>query len=178
MCELKREDFKTFVDASGKEYIIWYEDDALKIAFSDIPDARELKPNKTVMTKKQIEGIKKKPFKLYNTICVWLEDKSDDSVYIFYINEGYRWDGASIPSWIWFMIGSKEDVRFLIASMVHDVLCENHIYVDYDRYFADKVFERCCYVGGTCSFIRWLMFHSVDNYQKFCGWGKGKDGKN
>ena len=175
MCELRKEDFKTFCDAAGAEYLIWYEDNDLKIAFSDIPDTRELKPNKTVMTKEQIEDIKKKPFKLYNTICVWLEDKKDNSVYIFYINEGYRWDGASIPSFAWIIVGSKEDVRFQVASMLHDMLCENHELVAYDRYFADKIFERCCYVGGTCAFVRWLMFHSVDNYQKCCGWRKKKD---
>ena len=60
MCELKKEDFKTFLDANNNEYIIWYEDDDYRIAFSDIPDTRELKINKIIMTKEQIEDIKKK----------------------------------------------------------------------------------------------------------------------
>lgn len=174
MCELNKDSFDRFIDANNNEYIIWYEDENYKIAFSDIPDTRILKPNKTIMTKKQIEDIKKKPFKLYNTICVWVENKREKSVYIFYAYEGYRWDGASIPPFAWLIVGSKEDVRFQVASMIHDILCENHEYVANDRYFADKIFERCCYVGGTCAFVRWLMFHSVDNYQKFCGWRKRK----
>ena len=69
-----------------------------------------------------------------------------------------------------YRIGSKEDVRFKVASLIHDIFCENKHYVDYDRYFADKVFERLLSVADTCAFNRWLIFHSVDNYQKFCGW--------
>lgn len=169
MCELKKEDFKQF-KYGNREYITWYEDECMRICFSDIPDVRELKINKFLMSDKEIKNIKKKPYKLYNEVFVLLEDKECAITYTFEIPKNYRWDGASIPSAFWFLVGAKGDVRFLIASLVHDVLCENHSYVENDRYFADKVFERCCYVGGTCAFIRWAMFHSVDNYQKFCKW--------
>jgi hypothetical protein len=54
--------------------------------------------------------------------------------------------------------------------MVHDVLCENHNYVDNDRYFSTMVFERLLYAEGVGGFKRWLMKHSVDNFQKFCDW--------
>ena len=57
-------------------------------------------------------------------------------------------------------------------SDVEDKLCENHHYVNNDRYFADKVFERLLEVGDVGCFRRWLMFHSVDNFQKFCRWRK------
>lgn len=173
MCNLKREDFKSFTDAGGNEYLIWYEDKEYKISFSDIPDTRELIIHKELMSAEEIANIKKKPFRLYNAINVWLVDKKHNENYIFPIKAGYRWDGASIPVFAWKFVGSKEDVRFQIASMIHDVLCENHSYVNYNRYFADKIFERCCYVGGTCAFVRWLMFHCVDNWQKFCGWKRG-----
>ena len=56
--------------------------------------------------------------------------------------------------------------------MVHDTLCENHHYIDGDRYLSTIVFERLLSVGGVGSFKRWLMKHSVDNFQKFCGGGK------
>lgn len=170
MCELKKEDFKLF-SCNGIEFLTWYEDEEYKIGFSDVPDTKMLKPNKIVMDDEQIKDIKKKPFKLKKGIKVFLENKDESSAYIFDVEDGYRWDGASIPSFAWVVVGSKEDTRFQIASMIHDKLCENHELVDKDRYFADKIFERCLYVGGTCAFVRWLMFHSVDNWQKFQGWG-------
>ena len=92
--------------------------------------------------------------------------------YSFTIPKGYCWDGATIPRIFWRLIGSKTDPAFLIASMIHDVLCENHNYVNNDRYFADKVFERLLYVADVPAFNRWIMFHSVDNFQKFCKWGE------
>lgn len=169
MCEIDKEKLKT-VTIIGTVYYIWYEDSEYLIAFSDIPDVRELQINKFIMDKKEIEDIKKKPYKLYNDITVYLEEKTKNNQYLFDIKKGYRYDGASIPKAFWRLIGSKGDVRFLIGALIHDYMCENHNVVEYNRYFADKIFERCCYVGGTCAFIRWLMFHCVDNYQKFCGW--------
>ena len=89
---------------------------------------------------------------------------------MFTIDKGYRWDGATIPRFAWRIIGSKTDSKFLIPSMIHDVLCENKNLVNYDRYFADKVFERLLSVSNVSSWRRWLMFHTMDNYQKFQGW--------
>ncbi len=157
-----------------KTYFIWFEDMELKIALSQIPDIKEFLINKTLMTKQEIKEIKRKPFVLNNEVEVFLEDKIKNEIYTFKIEKGYKYDGASIPKIFASIIGSKGDVRFKTASLIHDVLCENHSYVSNDRYFATKVFERCCYVGGTCGIVRFLMFHSVDNYQKFCKWKKDK----
>ena len=163
------EDLDKFIYKDIK-YLIWYEDEELKIALSQIPDIGELVINKEVMTDEEIKSIKKKPFCLNNDVKVYLEDKIKDEIYNFEINSSYRFDGASIPKFARGIIGSKQDVRFKIASLIHDVLCENHGFVNNDRYFASCVFERCCYVGGTCAFIRFLMFHCVDNFQKFKDW--------
>lgn len=169
MCELDINNLENFYYENAK-YYLWYIDKKIKIGFSQIPEIKELIINKNIMTKEEIKEIKKKPFKLLNNIKVYLEDIKKDKVYVFEINKGYRYDGASIPKFAWRIIGSKEDTRFQIASLLHDYMCENHEVVNNDRYFADRVFEKCCYTGGTCAFVRWLMFHSVDNYQKFCGW--------
>ena len=67
--------------------------------------------------------------------------KKKSKTYIFIIEAGYDYDGASIPRLLWRIVGSKESIEFKIAALIHDVLCENHNYVDYDRYFADRVFE-------------------------------------
>lgn len=149
----------------------WYEDDKYKISFDVMPDVEVRYINRMYMSKEEIKEIKKKPFILNNSVGVCLVDKKKGKTYSFTIPEGYCYDGASIPRFFWRFIGSKGDVKFLVGALIHDTLCENHSYVDNDRYFADKVFERCLYVSDTGAFKRWLMFHSVDNFQKFCGWG-------
>lgn len=154
----------------GKEYISWQDDEICRVGFSEIPDIDNKNINKKAMSKDEIKKAKKKPLYLKNTVDVCLIDKIKNKTYTFTIYVFYDYDGASIPRFFCRIIGSRESIEFKIASLVHDVLCENHHYVDNDRYFADKVFERLLEVGDVCAFKRWLMFHTVDNFQKFCGW--------
>lgn len=151
--------------------IEWYKDERLGIFFDIEPDVsiRYILPWDKE-DKQYCKDIIKKPFMNLKELFVRIEDFENKITYEFTIPESYCWDGASIPRIFWRLIGAKTDNRFLIPSMIHDVLCENKDYVDNDRYFADKVFERLLYVSGVPAFSRWLMFHSVDNYQKFCGW--------
>jgi len=154
-----------------KEYICWFEDDEIKIGFSEIPDIRDKVINKQVMTKEQIKEAKKKPMYVDNYVEVYLEDKEDSEIYKFTIYRGYDYDGASIPKIFTRLIGSKEDIRFKIASLIHDVLCENHWYIDDDRYLSTIVLDKLLIASDTWGFTRWMMKHSVDNYQKlFGGW--------
>lgn len=151
--------------------IYWYEGDYVGIQFNETPHVcmRYATPS---MTKEEKDDIYKYPFLNKKELKVRLIDYDKLKTYDFTIKKGYKWDGASIPRMFWRLIGAKTDSRFLIPSLIHDVLCENHDFVNHDRYFADKVFERLLYVSGVPAFNRWLMFHSVDNYQKFCKWGK------
>ncbi len=155
-----------------REYITWQDDEYCRVGFSEIPDIRNKEINIKVMSEAEIKKAKKKPLFLKNTIDVCLIDKIKNKTHIFTIYAFYDYDGASVPRFLWRIIGAKESIEFKIASLIHDVLCENHHYVDNDRYFANKIFERLLQAGGVCAFKRWLMFHSVDNFQKFCGWGK------
>lgn len=154
--------------------ITWYEGDYVGIQFNDMPNVcmRIITPS---MTQEEKEDINKKPFLCKKELKVRLIDYDKLKTYDFTIAKNYKWDGASIPRMFWRLIGAKTDSRFLIPSLIHDVLCENHSFVDNDRYFADKVFERLLYVSGVPAFNRWMMFHSVDNYQKFCSWSKDKN---
>ncbi|MCD7879035.1 MAG: DUF1353 domain-containing protein [Candidatus Gastranaerophilales bacterium] len=157
-------------------YIQWYKDNLCNICFSEMPDIGNKEINNQIMTKSEIKQAKKKPLYLKNTVSFLLQDLTKNKTYTFTVNKHYAYDGATILKFFWRVIGTKEDIRFKIAALIHDVLCENHSYVDNDRYFADKVFERSLYVGDTAAFIRWLMFHSVDNFQKFCGWRAEAEG--
>ena len=149
--------------------IYWYSDDEVKIIF-------DKKPNLNIrfiapwMDKAEVKEINKKPFICNEDLNVTLVDEIQQETYEFSILAQYTWDGATIPRIFWRMIGAKTDNRFLVPSLIHDVLCENHDYIDSDRYFSTVVFERLLYVSGVNGFKRWMIKHSVDNYQKFCGW--------
>ena len=150
--------------------ICWYEDDDIGIYFSETPNVaiRYVTPKHSEI---EIKDINKKPFINLSGLTVTLKDYIESITYDFIIDEGYKWDGATVPRVFWRLIGAKTDPRFLIPSLIHDVLCENHDYVDNDRYFSTCVFERLLFVSKVNPVNRWMIKHSVDNYQKlFGGW--------
>jgi hypothetical protein len=149
--------------------ITWYSDEEISILFDKVPNVtmRYVTPFTTEEEKKEIN---KKPFINLSELKVILQDKIEQETYEFIIPKDYTWNGANIPRMFWRLMGSMTDNRFLIPSMIHDVLCENHDYIDSDRYFSTIIFERLLYVSKVNPFSRWLMKHSVDNWQKFCDW--------
>lgn len=128
--------------------ITWYFDNIRTIEFSCKPAVGTRYPIPS-MTEDEKLSIKKYPFINKKDLYVELTDHTKNRTYTFTIPKGYCWDGATIPRIFWRLIGSKTDPAFLIPSMIHDVLCEHHEYVDNDRYFADKIFERLLYVSGV-----------------------------
>ncbi len=149
--------------------ISWFEDKELGIFFDDYPRVkmRYALPSMTALEK---NSIAKYPFENKKELKVALFDNIKMKKYEFTIRKNYCWDGASIPRIFWRLIGSKTDSKFLIPSMVHDVLCENHSYVDNDREFSGAVFDALLQVSGVSKFNRFLMKNSVNFYQRFCGW--------
>ena len=150
--------------------IEWYKDDEIGIFFDKVPDVT-IRYATPASTDEEIKDINKKPFINRSNLNVVLMDYISLESYEFVIEKNYKWDGASIPRLFWRLIGPKTDQRFLIPSLIHDVLCENHDYINGDRYFSTCIFERLLYVSGVNPISRWTIKHSVDNYQKFCGWG-------
>ena len=147
----------------------WYSNKYVSIFFDNIPKVaiRYILPSTPKECKK---SIKKYPFINKRVLKVTLLDKKKNKEYLFEIPKGYCYDGASVPRFFWRVIGANTDNKFLIAALIHDVLCENHNYVENDRYFSTIVFERLLYTSKINPFSRWVMKHSVDNFQKLKGW--------
>lgn len=148
--------------------IVWYSDEEITILFDKVPNVtmRYVTPFTTDKEKKEIN---KKPFINLSELKVIIQDKIEQENYEIIIEKDYTWNGANIPRIFWRLMGSMTDNRFLIPSMIHDKLCENHDIIDNDRYLSTIIFERLLYVSKVNPFSRWLMKHSVDNYQKICG---------
>ena len=147
----------------------WYKSQRVGVFFDTVPKIG-IRYSLPSMTKDEKKSIKKYPFINKTDLKVHIFDYVNNKNYEFTIPKGYCYDGASIPRLFWRVIGSNTDNTFLIAALVHDYLCEHHKLVDYNRYLSTLVFNDLLTVGGVGPVKRWFMKHSVDNYQKFCGW--------
>lgn len=151
--------------------IKWYSNKYVEIYFDEIPHVgiRYLLPSSTEEEK---VSIKKYPFMNKRNLKVRLVDKQKGRTFDFEIPKGYCYDGASVPRLFWRVIGPNTDNSFLIPALIHDVLCEHHEYVDYDRKFSTIVFNALLESTGVPPFKRYCMKTSVDVFQKiFCNWG-------
>lgn len=147
----------------------WYKGKRVGVYFDNAPkiSIRYCLPS---MTEQEKQSVKKYPFITKSDLKVHIFYFEKNKQYEFIIPKGYCFDGASIPRYFWRIIGSNTDNTFLVAALVHDYLCEHHNIIENDRYLSTLVFNDLLTVGGVPAFKRWLMKHSVDNYQKFCGW--------
>lgn len=154
--------------------IEWYKDKDLGIFFSECPHVcvRYILPTHT---KEEKKSIKKYPFICKTELKVILFDYTKSKSYQFTIPKGYCYDGASIPRLFWRIVGANTDNKFLIAALIHDVLCEHHEYVNYNRAFSTNVFNALLKESDVCAFRRFLMKNSVACFQTvFAGWNKDK----
>lgn len=147
----------------------WCSNKFVEVFFDDIPKVsiRYILPS---MNKEEKKSIKKYPFINKKKLGVRLYDKNKNKIYQFDIPKGYCYDGATVPRFFWRIIGSNTDNKFLIAALIHDVLCENHNYIDNDRKFSTQVFNALLEASDVYPFKRFLMKNSVNFFQLFCGW--------
>lgn len=144
------------------------------ILFSPIPDVRirviEFGDSETV-----IESKKKYPFKVYNSITVCVA--TTKRVFTFCIHNGFTWNGADIPRFLWRIIGSRTDNDFLLASMVHDFMLNfkfqiieeslnQEITVSEYRRLTSLIFREIIKKNGTKPVKANIMSFFVDTFQK------------
>ena len=147
----------------------WYSNKYVSIFFDDYPrvGVRYIFPTASSKEKK---SVKKYPFINKKTLKVRLVDHKKNKTYNFEIPKGYCYDGASVPRFFWRIIGANTDNKFLIAALIHDVLCENHSYINGDRKFSTQIFNALLESSEVFALKRFCMKHSVDLYQRFCNW--------
>ena len=148
----------------------WYSNKNAGILFDSIPAVgiRYTLPSMSTEEKKAIE---KYPFVCKKELKVQLMNYKKNKNYNFTIPKGYCFDGASIPKFFWRIIGANTDNKFLIPALIHDVLCENHNYIENDRAFSTEVFNALLEANNINPFKRCCMKNSVNCFQAlFCHW--------
>lgn len=147
----------------------YYSNNRVGIFFSENPHI-SIRYYITSMTEDERKSIEKYPFINKKNLQVRLVDYKKDKTYNFQIPKGYCYDGASIPRLFWRIIGSNTDNRFLIPALIHDILCENHSFIENDRKFSTEVFNALLEASEVNAFKRFLMKNSVDCFQKTQKW--------
>lgn len=140
------------------------EKDDLKIFVDREPEATV--KNTRFYTKEEM----KKPY-LNKIRCAFTVFYKDEQ-YVILCPKGYDWDGASIPLGFRWIIGGKGSPEFLIPSMVHDRLCENHDFIKNNRYLSSLIFRELLIAYKVGKFKANVMFNAVDRFQALFGhWG-------
>lgn len=152
-----------------QKMIDWACDSDVLISFDKEPfvQVRTIRPDMTPFEKR---AIAKYPFCCKRPLKVMIWDNKKFKQYIFEIKENYCYDGASIPRIFWRLIGANTSAEFLIPSLIHDVLCENHQYIGNNRELSSKVFRALLIAAGVSNFKANIMYQAVNNFQRFCGW--------
>lgn len=122
---------------------------------------REVMPSDDDKTAKEKN---KKPFMAIKSAV--LKVKYDTREYTIANECGYTYDGASIP----FKIG-KGNMKLLIPSLYHDIMCENKAIVDFDRKLSSMIFKELLLQCKVNKLTAEIMYESVNIYQCFMkGW--------
>lgn len=147
--------------------IDWACDDYVLVSFDKEPviQVRNIRPE---MTKFEKIRIARYPFCCKKPLRVMIFDNKKFKQYDFSIKENYCYDGASIPRFFWRIIGANTSAEFLIPSLIHDVLCENHQYINNDRELSSKVFRALLIAAGVSELKANIMYEAVDTFQRFC----------
>ena len=117
---------------------------------------------------------KEKPFMLKEDAgysVTYTDENGKEYNYYIKIPKNYKWDGASIPSSLNWLIGEKDKEEFIEASLVHDYLCENKSLIGNNRALSSSIFSALLRYNGTGSKKAGLMALAVDWYQYcFADW--------
>ena len=112
----------------------------------------------------EYQDILKKPFINYENINYFIV--YEDKEYQVFIPKDYKWDGATIPFGFRWMFGGKGNPAFLVASCVHDKICECKWLVGYDRYLSSLILKELLLACGCGKIKANIMFTAVEVFQK------------
>ena len=77
---------------------------------------------------------------------------------VIIVPTGFTTDGASIPCWAWWLIGTPWNGKYSKGAVIHDFLCMSALVT---RERADMVFLECMKELGVSEWRRSLMYFAV-----------------
>jgi len=148
----------------------------LRIDLNEEPDC-DTRPTLPEDTDDEVNDKQAKPFILKNALSVDgvyyskdLYGRDNPFVFHFNIAKDFTWDGATIPRLLWFIIGGKGSPEFLIASLLHDAMCNNKYVMRHNRYLSSLILREVLIACHTAKWKAYTMFYTVDAWQRTQGW--------
>lgn len=85
---------------------------------------------------------------------------------VLYIPKFFEFDGATIPSPAWQIIGTPFDPQFMVASVAHDWLYYTHSFSDgaADRAICDQFLHDLLLRSGVNKTRAWLIYEAVRDF--------------
>lgn len=111
---------------------------------------------------------------------IWITEETfsyifEDMAISITIHEGFKTDGASIPRFLWRILGHPFEPRVARAAVVHDFLYSKYCQLNMDRKKVDREFNKILKQDGVNSIKRTLLYFGVrvGGWVTFCknhGW--------
>jgi len=84
-----------------------------------------------------------------------------NQLYDFYIQEGFEFDGASIPKELWSVYGCPFGASYTLASCLHDILYSSHIF---NKHQSDRIFYEAMIASGVERYIAIQLYLAVRTF--------------
>lgn len=78
--------------------------------------------------------------------------------YVLDMDAGFKSDGASIPRWLWSLVGPRYDCFTFPAALAHDALYAAELL---SRASADSIFRNLLILCGTSKWKAWAYYLAV-----------------
>ena len=78
-----------------------------------------------------------------------------------HIPPGFKWDGASIPRFLWRVVDSPFQPELMVPSMVHDYLYEQGDASGFSRKQADRLLRKLLRANGVDDDLAKTMYSGV-----------------
>lgn len=75
------------------------------------------------------------------------------------VPSGFQTDGASIPRFLWSVIGHPMTVKYIRAAIVHD-----YLYSLGEKTTGDKIFYDLLLEDRTNKYLAWIMYQAVKHF--------------
>lgn len=145
-------------------YRLWYAEDNCVIEFNKKPNTNmvRLLP---LMTDKEKQKAAEYPFINCSNLKVRITYYGQQCE--FHVPKGFRWDGATIPWFVWWIVGSKTENRYRLPSMIHDYMCNNKYVVNFNRKLSSDVFRALLRANAVAKWRVAVMYFFVELCQKY-----------